>query len=50
VQLTHRYEDGTLGSINLDCPWNPEAISEVLGLLLEIRSRTESQRLGLVEA
>jgi integrase len=50
VQLTHRYEDGTRSSITLDCPWNPEAISEVLGLLPEIRSRMESQRLGLAEA
>ncbi|QPN61995.1 hypothetical protein [Synechococcus sp. CBW1004] len=50
VQLTHRYEDGSRSSITLDCPWNPEAISEVLGLLPEIRSRMESQRLGLAEA
>jgi len=50
VQLTHRFEDGTRSSITLDCSWNPEATSEVLGLLPEIRSRMQSQRLGLAEA
>ena len=50
VQLTHRYEDGARSSVTLGCPWNPEAISEVLGLLPEIRSRMDSQRLGLAEA
>ncbi len=50
VQVTRRFEDGTRSSVTLDCPWNPEATSEVLGLLPEIRSRMESQRLGLQEA
>ena len=50
VQLTRRFEDGTRSSITLDCPWNPEATSEVLGLLPEIRKRMDAQRLGLAEA
>ena len=50
VQVTRRFADGTRSSVTLDCPWNPEATSEVLGLLPEIRSRMESQRLGLQEA
>jgi len=50
VQLSRRFEDGTRASVTLNCPWNPEATSEVLGLLPEIRSRMETQRLGLKEA
>lgn len=50
VQLTRRFEDNTRSSITLDLPWNPESTSEVLGLLPEIRSRMDSQRLGLAEA
>ena len=50
VQLTVRFGDGTRSSVTLNCPWNAAATSEVLGLLPEIRSRMESQRLGLKEA
>lgn len=50
VQLTHRYGDGVRSSVTMDCPWDPDSTSEVLGLLPEIRSRMESQRLGLKEA
>ena len=50
VQLTHRFDDGTRSSVTLDCTWNPDATSEVLGLLPEIRSRMESRQLGLKEA
>lgn len=50
VQLTRRFEDGTRSAVVLDLPWNSGSTSEVLGLLPEIRSRMESQRLGLAEA
>ena len=50
VQLTRRFEDGTRSAVVLDLPWNSGSTSDVLGLLPEIRSRMETQRLGLKEA
>jgi len=50
VQLTHRFDDGTRSSVTLDCAWDPDATSEVLALLPEIRCRMESRQLGLKEA
>ncbi|MCP9930607.1 hypothetical protein KBY82_07415 [Cyanobium sp. AMD-g] len=50
VQLTHRYPDGSRSSAVLDLPWSPEAATAVAVRVQEIRSRMESQGLGLKEA
>ena len=50
VQLTRRYEDGTRSSVTLQVSWDSRCLSTVMGLVNEIRQRTDGQGRGLGEA
>lgn len=50
VQLTRRFEDGTRSSVTLSVSWDSRCLSEVMGLVSEIRQRMETQQMGLGEA
>lgn len=50
VQLTRRYEDGSRSSVTLAIAWDSRCLSEVTGLVSEIRTRMENQHMGLREA
>ena len=50
VQLTRRFDDGSRSSVTLGVNWDSRCLSEVMGLVSEIRQRMETQQMGLSEA
>jgi len=50
VQLTRRFEDLSRSSVTLDVSWDARCLSEVMGLVSEIRQRMDNQGIGLREA
>ena len=50
VQLTRRFEDLSRSSVTLDVCWDSRCLSEVMGLISEIRQRMDDQGIGLREA
>ena len=50
VQLTRRFEDHSRSSVTLDVCWDSRCLSEVMGLVSEIRQRMDDQGIGLREA
>jgi len=50
VQLTRRFEDGTLSSVVLKIAWNAGCISRVIERVSTIRERMEAQKLTLANA
>ncbi len=50
VQLTRRFEDGSRSSVTLSVSWDSRCLSEVMGLVSEIRQRMETYQMGLGEA
>lgn len=50
VQLTRRFEDGSRSSVTLEVTWDSRCLSEVMGLVSEIRQRMDNQCMGLLEA
>ena len=50
VQLTRRFEDGSRSSVTLGVSWDSRCLSEVMGLVSEIRQRMDNQCMGLLEA
>jgi len=50
VQLTRRFEDLSRSSVTLDVSWDSRCLSEVMGLVSEIRQRMDNQGIGLREA
>lgn len=50
VQLTRRFEDGSRSSVNLEVSWDSRCLSEVMGLVSEIRQRMNTKSIGLREA
>jgi hypothetical protein len=50
VQLTRRFEDGSRSSVTLSVSWDSRCLSEVMGLVNEIRQRMEAHQMGLGEA